>query len=101
MTQYSQYLAIDLALVQRAVVLCGRNRLLLMATRVRRQQFPGHQLPHGRDAPPQAHRLHHLLHGGDRQGDLRDEARHQLQGTDLRRGLPQRVQEQGKLSRSI
>ena len=63
-----------------------------------RQQLPRHQLPHGRDAAAQAHRLHHLLHGGDRQGDLGDEARHQLQGTDLRRVVPQGVQEQGKLS---
>ena len=51
--------------------------------------------------PSQAHRLHNPLHGGDRQGDLRDEARHQLQGAHLRRGIPQGVQEQGELRERI
>ena len=42
-------------------------------------QFLDHQFPHGRDVPSQVDRLRHSLHGGDRQGDLRDEALRQLQ----------------------
>ena len=58
-----------------------------------RHQFPDHELPHRGDVPAQAHRLRHPLHGGDRQGDLRDEALRQFKGEDLRRRVP----ETGKL----
>ena len=54
-----------------------------------RHQLPHHQLPHGRDVPAQADRLRRPVHGGDRQGDLGDEALRQLEGENMRRGVPQ------------
>ena len=49
-----------------------------------RHQLPHHQLPHRGDVAPQAGGLRHPLHGGDRQGDIRDEVISQLQSQDLR-----------------
>ena len=52
-----------------------------------RHQFPDHQLPHRGDGPRQADRLHHPLHGGDRQRDLGFEALSQRKSTCRRRGI--------------
>uniref|UniRef100_A0A8C7S4B2 Actin related protein 2/3 complex subunit 4 n=1 Tax=Oncorhynchus mykiss TaxID=8022 RepID=A0A8C7S4B2_ONCMY len=52
--------------------------------------FSHHQLPHGADVQAQAGGLRHPLHGGDRQGDQRDEVVCQRQGPYRRRGVPQK-----------
>ena len=56
-------------------------KLLLNLSRLStglRHQLPHHQRAHGADVQAQAGGLHHSLHGGDRQGDQRDEAGRQL-----------------------
>ncbi len=52
-------------------------------------QLPHYQLPHGTDVQTQAGGLCYPFHGGDRQGDQRDEAVSQRSGPNCRRGIPQ------------
>lgn len=72
----------------------ARRELRRAAPQARRRLqhlLPHHQLPHRADVQAQARRLRHLLHGGDRQGDQRDEAGRQRQGPHLLRGVPQTI----------
>lgn len=55
-----------------------------------RHQFSDHQLPHRADVQTQTGGLCHSFHGGNRQGDQRNEAVGQRQGSNRRRGVPQK-----------
>lgn len=55
-----------------------------------RHLFPHHQLPHGADVQTQVGRFCNSLHGGDRQGDLGDEAGCQCSGQRVCHGVSQK-----------
>lgn len=55
-----------------------------------RHQFSDHQLPHRADVQTQTGGLCHSFHGRNRQGDQRNEAVSQRQGSHRRRGVPQK-----------
>lgn len=72
----------------------ARRELRRAAAQARRRLqhiVPHHELSHRADVQAQARRLRHLLHGGDRQGDQRDEARGERARAHLLRGVPQAV----------